>query len=92
MKQITRKELIAEMETTYQIKDIQTVLQHGESVFNYFKDIMSGELNLDYRLPSWFIENIDFIKENLHSRDILKEYMIFHDCGKPFCKSIDEYG
>jgi hypothetical protein len=30
--------------------------------------------------------------KNLHSKEDIKEYQIMHDCGKPYCITIDEDG
>ena len=79
------------MNETYQIKEKQTVLEHGQSVFLFFKDLFS-EQKLNWRLPSWFTDNISLIKENLLPYEIIKEYLIMHDCGKPYCITEDEYG
>jgi hypothetical protein len=42
------------------------------------------------KLPTWFQINIIF--KNLHSKEDIKEYQIMHDCGKPYCITIDEDG
>ena len=48
--------------------------------------------NSKWRIPSWLLLNKDFILKNLHSTAIINRYTIFHDIGKPFCKTIDEKG
>jgi hypothetical protein len=71
--------------------DTQNVLEHGTSVNKYFNDLI-GDMKLDWRLPNWLQENKDFILQNLHSYQDIKEYQIMHDCGKPYCITIDEDG
>lgn len=86
------KELLIEhMKSCYQIKDKQTVLEHGESVWSHFQDLWTNQ-ELSWKLPSWFIENKDWIKENILPLNVIKEYMIMHDCGKPFCQHYDADG
>jgi hypothetical protein len=43
------------------------------------------------KLPTWFQINKEFILKNTLKEDI-KEYQIMHDCGKPYCITIDEDG
>ena len=84
--------LIKEMKDCYQIKDKQTVFQHGVSVYNFYKDLFNIEKNKQWKLPEWFEENLIWIKNNIHNNEIIKYYTIFHDCGKPQCQFIDEFG
>lgn len=69
----------------------QNVLEHGISVNKFYLDLI-GERNFDWKLPDWFIENEEFIFNNLYDYNIIKEYQIMHDCGKPYCMVIDEDG
>lgn len=71
------------------------VLQHGESVRDFYLDlkrhILEGEpLKHPWRIPAWAgqKELWDLTLDD----QALAEYQIFHDCGKPFCKTIDEEG
>jgi hypothetical protein len=43
------------------------------------------------KLPTWFQINKIYIKKSTLKEDI-KEYQIMHDCGKPYCITIDEDG
>lgn len=69
----------------------QTILQHGLSVWEQTKKIISGQFQ-DFILPEWFTENHAEIVNNLHDVDEIKFYNIFHDCGKPFCLVEDSQG
>lgn len=77
----------------YQFKD-QNILEHGQSVARYFKDLYehlkSGKgLELEWKLPEW----VDQIKlDDLLDFDTINTYLVYHDCGKPLCKTIDEQG
>jgi len=77
--------------------ETQTIFEHGESVHWYYQDIynhltFSHPLHYAWRLPSWIYD--DKIKTAIQAADpeIIKNYHIFHDCGKPFCRTIDEQG
>ncbi len=71
--------------------ETQTILEHGQSVWEFSKKIINGEFE-GLRFPEWFIENHQFIIKNLHERKVIEYYNIFHDCGKPLCLEIDESG
>jgi len=87
------KEVIDKMKETYQIPEKQTVYQHGVSVWSYFKDLILNDASFyDWKLPDWFVDNKDFINDNLLDMEEIKRYTIFHDCGKPYCIEYDEYG
>lgn len=75
----------------------QSVLQHGESVRDYLFDLINHlksetPLKYDWRLPDWIFENKDLILSSLPDDKTLELYTIYHDCGKPFCLTIDGEG
>ena len=88
---LTYEKVIFDMNDTPQT-DTQSVLDHGISVNKYFNDLTSSNPILEWKLPTWFTENKDYILSNIHSKDIVKEYQIMHDCGKPYCMTIGEDG
>jgi hypothetical protein len=67
----------------------QTILEHGESVSLHYKDLI-GERKLEWRLPTWF--DLNFLLPLCPSPEVMEQYHIYHDCGKPFCISRDENG
>lgn len=72
-----------------------TVLQHGEMVRDYYRDLLAHlrdgrPLQFAWRLPSWIFD--PSLIEDLPSDDIMAEYHLFHDCGKPLCRVVDEDG
>jgi len=71
--------------------DTQNVLEHGISVAKHFDKLIKGETD-NWKLPTWLTENKDFIFSNLHKLEDIKEYQVMHDCGKPYCMTIDEQG
>lgn len=74
----------------------QSVYQHGVSVkehtFQLIDYLKTGQITGDWRLPDWLSEYSQQILSVLLPQDIIEEYTVFHDCGKPYCKSIDENG
>lgn len=75
-----------------------SVYQHGQSVHRHFLDLMdymNGTYQLpagQWRLPEWLDEYKDWIISNLHDESIIHQYTLYHDCGKPFCRKVDEDG
>lgn len=69
----------------------QNILQHGVSVWNKTKSIIVGDFG-NLKLPKWFQENHHWFVNNLYDWNIIQAYTIFHDCGKAFCKTIDNHG
>lgn len=35
---------------------------------------------------------IDYLLEQQYDREIMREYQIYHDCGKPYCRTVDDEG
>ena len=82
------------MKTCFQTKGM-SILEHGHSVHNYYLDLHNYlyndvELQYQWRLPEWLLLNKEYIKSKLFDLDILHDYHIYHDCGKPQCVTIDE--
>jgi hypothetical protein len=65
----------------------QSVLEHGLSVYNTFVNIMFN--NGVFRLPQWFTDNRSFINNNIHDTNTIYNYLVYHDCGKPYCRTIE---
>lgn len=75
--------------------DTQSVWQHGESVQNYMNDLLDHlqngtPLKYDWKLPKWIYDPI--LLKNIPHHDTINLYTLFHDCGKPYCLSVDEQG
>lgn len=61
-------------------------------VSQYFFDLYSNlqfnsKLQYNWKIPSWLIENKDIILKNLLPLNILTTYQMYHDIGKPYCKT-----
>tara|TARA_R110002020_G_scaffold441478_4_gene652284 strand:+ start:1505 stop:2011 length:507 start_codon:yes stop_codon:yes gene_type:complete len=64
-----------------------SILDHGLSVWSYTEKILNKNLE-DFRIPEWLTENYEFILSNIHEIETIKNYNIFHDCGKPYCETL----
>lgn len=87
------------MSQEYQdIKSKQTILQHGEGVRSKFLELITYmESSIDseysYPLPKWLKEYRSILLPILKSRqEEIETYLLYHDCGKPYCLEIDEQG
>jgi len=74
----------------------QSVYEHGVSVkehtFQLIDYLRTGEISGEWRLPEWLSAYNQQILSVLLPQDIIEEYTIYHDCGKPYCRSVDENG
>ncbi len=75
----------------------QSVLEHGESVRDYLFDILDhieygSPLKFCWKIPSWVYERKYFILSKIHDRKTIELYSVYHDCGKPYCKTVDDCG
>lgn len=69
-------------------------MQHGILVNQYFLDLYShlqfnSKLQYQWKIPTWIYDNKLFILNNLLPIGILSNYQLYHDIGKPFCKTYD---
>lgn len=84
------------MENCEQMEGL-SVLEHGIMVCQYFDDLYNflnnGEpLQYEWKLPEWITDNMDLIINELLDLDIVRCYLVYHDCGKPYCRIVDEEG
>jgi len=89
-----RDKLLADMDGCNQMKGM-TVFQHGAMVAGYYEDLIDhlqdGEpLAFEWRLPEW--ASRPEVLAALPSRDVMQTYHVFHDCGKPACRTVDKDG
>jgi hypothetical protein len=93
---LTYEQLIKDMKACEQTKGI-SVLDHGSMVRDYYHDLYfhlykNTDLKYEWKLPNWLLNNKQFIINELCNDYIMQEYLIMHDCGKPYCKTVDEEG
>lgn len=73
----------------------QSVYQHGVSVNQHFEELI---YNLDsfsfenWKIPNWINEYKDKLLSNIHDKDIISMYLLYHDCGKSWCLTFDDQG
>lgn len=82
------------MRETEQMPNL-SVLEHGFQVARYFNDlkqhVLHGKpLKYEWKLPEWVYSPV--LWQSLPSAKQLSTYHIMHDCGKPFCRTVDEQG
>ena len=82
----------------------QSVRDHGVAVartFDELIDILEDKKTTPegWRIPDWLTSSKDFSGEGskhflkrLAPRDVLFEYQLYHDCGKPYCLTQDPDG
>lgn len=66
-----------------------SVYQHGVSVSKFFFDLISDSPSNQWKLPDWFVAHRQQLIQNLHSTETTAKYLLFHDCGKPYCRTVE---
>ena len=69
----------------------QNIFDHGLSVWSQLQKITSGNTS-EIQEPQWFTRYKDQIISSIHSADILEQYAVYHDAGKPYCLEVDQDG
>lgn len=89
------RRVVRDMQNCEQIEGL-SVLGHGLAVrdrlFELLDYIDGAPLRSDWRLPDWVDKYSDQLRERTFDRYTLAKYTIFHDCGKPYCREVDEEG
>lgn len=84
-----------DMSNCYQMPGM-TVLEHGRLVRTYLFDLIgylkTGQCRFEWKLPSWIDQYGQCLLSQLPPDSILDEYTVYHDCGKPYCRKVDEAG
>lgn len=86
--------LLEQMRSCEQMPGL-SVLAHGEMVAARYSELIGylrdgKPLSSEWRLPDWIYDPM--ILTRLLPDDLMENYQIFHDCGKPACLVIDEDG
>jgi len=73
----------------------QSVLVHGHSVSLYYKDLINhikfkSLPKFNWKIPEILYDNN--LLDLLLPSNIMQEYHVYHDCGKPFCVEVDKNG
>lgn len=82
------------MESCFQF-EAQSVAEHGRSVANYYLDLIQHledqkPLQYDWKLPDW-VRSKTLLKRLMPFQTTIT-YLVYHDCGKPFCRVVDDEG
>jgi hypothetical protein len=72
-----------------------TIYQHGMDVANRYRDLHDILTTNNIGHYKWAIPDMiqlrALAKKALSPKDA-RTYQVFHDCGKPFCRTVDENG
>lgn len=75
---------------------IFNVYQHGFSVKDYLADLLqyikTNKCQKEWKFPKWIDLYSQELLQNILPWKTLENYTVFHDCGKPFCRIVDEDG
>lgn len=90
---MTKDDIIEAMRNTFQYKD-HCMIKHGESVKYYYDALLEHfeEWDIQFSFPDYIYDLYEETKDKLLPIEIVHEYQIYHDCGKPFSKVVDENG
>jgi hypothetical protein len=77
----------------------QSVYDHGRSVYEHYLDLEALWFTKhdvyhpkhEIRLPPWYSKYQDEIFDYCYDYEMWP-YLMFHDCGKPYCRVVDESG
>ena len=69
----------------------QTIHQHGLAVAQKYEDLIAGR-HSGWKLPEWFEKHQDRLLCDQPPAALMWLYHEFHDCGKPYCRQVDEDG
>ena len=88
-------QIIVDMNSCMQSKQ-QSIYEHGLSVNRYLFDLLTfldtGVSRYSWNIPSALLQNKQYFLSNLAPLDILNDYTIYHDIGKPYCVQTDDAG
>jgi hypothetical protein len=81
--------LVADMKACLQTEG-QSVYDHGVSVRDHVMQLVeylrTGQISEAWVLPKWASMYREPLLKALVPQDLLEEYTIYHDCGKPYCE------
>lgn len=68
----------------------ETVWEHCQKVSQTYFDLLQHPSK--YSLPKIIQDYWQHLIQHQESPEIVRNYLEWHDCGKPFCQNIDEQG
>lgn len=73
------------MKNCFQFENMN-MLEHGQEVHKAYELLLKeGFDGIDNELWQWLLDN-------QYDKEIMKNYHIYHDCGKPACRVLDDEG
>jgi hypothetical protein len=101
---LTWKKLREDMQACEQTSG-QSILEHGRSIWHYY-DYLREFLaygydddkvekirnTLEWRLPDWYFKYEEDLAWERFSTSTFLYYTEYHDCGKPYCRTVDNEG
>lgn len=86
--------LEAEMKACEQTSGM-SVLRHGELVRDFYRELRGhlengAPLAFEWRMPDWVFDKA--IIERQMPLEVVDTYTLYHDCGKPSVRTVDENG
>lgn len=94
IKPIHADRILNDMKNREQFRGM-SVLEHGESVVDWFSDLYPNAIHQTpfrkmWRAPKWVHNKT--LTSRLLPLNILTVYQRYHDIGKPYCRTVDEAG
>jgi hypothetical protein len=84
-----------DMEQCFQF-ETQSIYDHGASVCGFASLIgmycFDGSNPDHLRIPSWLTTHGTKLMDRIDNWPAFSEYMLYHDCGKPYCRTVDAEG
>lgn len=93
IKGLTNECLLKAMKSCYQFENVN-MYEHGIMVHDAYLQLISlleSGMILE-GLPEELIDVYQINKNNLLNISCMKLYHTYHDCGKPYCRTVDEDG
>ncbi len=94
--QLRHAKLVDDMMACEQTRG-QSVWEHGKAVREKMKELLDVNTNLTrdgfpgWKLPDWLIDNQNELCARAGEMP-WDDYALYHDCGKPYCRTVDEFG
>lgn len=82
--------MLADMHSTEQMKGL-SVYQHGVNVHAEYKKLIQT-LSAGTCTEPVLQDVYNKVKDTLLEPETIETYQIYHDCGKPYCRSVDDEG
>lgn len=79
------------MEKTYQFENIN-MLEHGHMVHEAYLELKNDLLNQKNNMLNLNIQQTDWLIKNQYDIETMRNYHVYHDCGKPYCRTVNPDG